>query len=116
MPVDVSVELMRIGVLVHVIARADATDPAFRDSFPMMFSRVERYPVLSIARDPLAELGQSMARSFVDEVAQTVRGQLEARRLAREAFAKLQADAVKASLDPVVPSAAGESPGGRVPS
>lgn len=91
LPVEASVECMRIGVLVQVLARADALDPAFRDVFPIVATRIERFSVLSLARDPLAEIGQACAHDFINQVGETIRRQLLAREIAKAEFEKLQA-------------------------
>ncbi len=75
-PIVAVVELVRISKLVHVIARAESDDPAFRDILPQVLSAVEVYPALSLARDPLVELGARVARIFVDGVSASVREKL----------------------------------------
>ncbi len=75
-PIVAVVELVRISRLVHVIGRADSDDPAFREMLPQVLSAVEVYPLLSVARDPLVELGAHVARVFAEGVAASVRDKL----------------------------------------
>lgn len=77
LPVVAAVELVRISALVHVIARADTEDPAFRAGFPIMMTTIEVYPLVSVARDPLAELGKRCADEFFASVVAHVKLVLE---------------------------------------
>jgi hypothetical protein len=72
LPVTVAVELIRISHLVHVIAHADADDPAFRDSFPIVMTCVEVYPTLSVLPDALSDLGIRVANAFRDQLIEQV--------------------------------------------
>ncbi len=76
--VTATVELLKIATLVHVVARADCSDPKLRDAFPIAMTAVERYPALSLARDPLVDMGKQIAEQFFDQVKGVVRTKLSA--------------------------------------
>jgi len=77
-PVTATVEVLRISRLVQVLARADTDDPAFRAGFPIVMATVELYPAVSLARDPLVELGKTVADAFFAQVIEHVKKQLAA--------------------------------------
>jgi len=68
LPIVASVELLHVHQLVHVIARADSDDPAFAGCLPAVMTAVEWFPKVSLARDPLAELGQRVRGAFFEGV------------------------------------------------
>jgi hypothetical protein len=76
LPVTAAVEVLRVSELVHVIARADSDDPDFAEVLPAVFTSVERYPKVSVARDPLAELGERLGRMFFDSIVLQIRAKL----------------------------------------
>jgi hypothetical protein len=77
LPIVAAVEVLRLSQLCHVIARADTEDPAFRAHFPIVMATVEPYPFVSLARDPLADLGKTVADAFFAQVKDVVRQALE---------------------------------------
>ncbi len=71
-PVFAAVEILRIALLVHVMARADSDDPSLAGTFPIVMTAIEAYPLMSLAPDPLAEMGKRIAELFFSKVAQSV--------------------------------------------
>lgn len=88
-PVQASVELMRLGLLVMVIARADCDPKDNLGGFPIVASSVEWYPVQSLAPDRIAQMGAAMRDAFLDRIRQVVVGNIEAAVAAKAELAKL---------------------------
>jgi hypothetical protein len=85
-----AIELFRIGLLVHVVARFDTTDKAYLASelFPMVLSTVELFPSASIHPEPMTELGEQVTRGML----QTVQSELQAWEAKRSAVDKAMAE------------------------
>jgi hypothetical protein len=104
--ITVAVELLRLNHLVHVMGRAETDDPRFRELFPLALASVEPYPVGSVARSPIAELGARMVKSFVDQAFTMIAKQLEsieAAKVAQTELLRLAAGGAGNESDPAVP-------------
>ncbi len=75
-PVFAAVEIMRVSHLVHVIMRADSNDPAFAGVFPMVMTAVEVYPAISMAVDPLDDMGKRIADGFLTGAVERIKAEL----------------------------------------